>query len=179
MLASTNPMGIARLVNKTILDAMAAEEPERFDRLEAAGFKLIRYGDIIAQLFERFGGHYMDVGASAKIADGLVSPMLSRVSATLTDSEQIKMKSDALISRYDKDGLIFEDGTKVEADVIVFATGFVANMRNSVRDFFGEEVASRVEDFWGLDSEGEIKGAFRPSGRKCLPTSPSLPCGEL
>ncbi len=74
-----------------------------------------------------------------------------------------------MISRYDKDGLIFEDGSKIEADVIVYATGFVGNMRNSVRDLFGEEVASRVEDFWGLDSEGEIKGAFKPSGREYLP----------
>ncbi len=73
MVATTNPLGIARLVNKTILHGMAAAEPERFDRLEAAGFRLIRYGDIISQLFEKFGGHYMDVGASAKIADGLVS----------------------------------------------------------------------------------------------------------
>ena len=51
----------------------AAQEPERFDALERAGFLLDRGGDISTYLFERFGGHYMDVGASAKIAKGLVS----------------------------------------------------------------------------------------------------------
>ena len=79
------------------------------------------------------------------------------------------MKSGAGIARYAEDGLIFEDGSKIEADVIIYATGFAGNMRNSVRDLFGDEVAGRVEDFWGLDAEGEIKGAFKPSGRKYCP----------
>ena len=68
----TAPLAIARLTNMLVLNGMAKTEPERFDALEKAGFKVIRYGDIIYQVFERFGGHYMDVGASAKIAQGLV-----------------------------------------------------------------------------------------------------------
>jgi hypothetical protein len=66
-------MGVARLINRAVLNGMAAQEPERFEKLAAAGFKVIRDGDIVYQLFEKFGGHYMDVGASGKIADGLVS----------------------------------------------------------------------------------------------------------
>lgn len=50
--------------------------------------------------------------------------------------------------------------------MIVYANGFVGNMRESVKDLFGEDVASRVEDFWGVDHEGELKGVFKPSGRK-------------
>ena len=72
-IAYSNPLAIARLSNMRILHKMADEEPERFDALEKANFKLIRHGDIVYQLFERFGGHYMDVGASQKIAQGLVS----------------------------------------------------------------------------------------------------------
>ncbi len=87
---------------------------------------------------------------------------------------QIKMKSDSAIARYAEDGLVFEDGSKIEADVIIYATGFAGNMRNSVRDLFGEGVASQVEDFWGLDAEGEIKGAFKPSGRKYHPWAYSV-----
>jgi hypothetical protein len=48
-------------------------DPERFDALERAGFKLDRYGDLMYCMYERFGGHYMDVGASGKIARGQVS----------------------------------------------------------------------------------------------------------
>lgn len=51
---------------------LAAAEPERFDALERAGFRVDRYGEVIYQLHEKFGGHYMDVGTSKKIADGLV-----------------------------------------------------------------------------------------------------------
>ena len=68
----TSPVAVSRLVNMLVLNRMAKAEPERFDALEKAGFKVIRYGDIIYQVFERFGGHYMDVGASAKVAHGLV-----------------------------------------------------------------------------------------------------------
>lgn len=71
-LTYTNPLGVNRLISKTTLNGLAKSEPGRFDRLEQAGFNLIRYGDIIYQLYERFGGHYMDVGASEKIANGLV-----------------------------------------------------------------------------------------------------------
>ena len=68
----TVPIAVSRLISMLVLHGMAKAEPERFDALEKAGFKVIRYGDIIYQVFDRFGGHYMDVGASAKIAKGLV-----------------------------------------------------------------------------------------------------------
>jgi hypothetical protein len=75
-MSSTNPLVVARLISLTVLNGKARLEPDRFDRLEKAGFNLIRYGDIIHQLYEKFGGHYMDVGASAKIADGQVSRLM-------------------------------------------------------------------------------------------------------
>lgn len=48
------------------------QEPERFDALERAGFKTIRHMDFFMLSIERRGGHYLDVGMSAKIAAGLV-----------------------------------------------------------------------------------------------------------
>jgi flavin-dependent dehydrogenase len=80
---------------------------------------------------------------------------------------QIKMKSDALPVGYTEDGLQFSDGSTLKADVIVFATGFTGNLRDIVRDVFGADVADKVEDYWGLNSEGELRGAYKPSGRKC------------
>lgn len=83
MMSLTGPLAVARLMSNIALNGMARAEPDRFDALEKAGFKVIRYGDIIYQLFERFGGHYMDVGASAKIAKGLVSKRLIKSVITL------------------------------------------------------------------------------------------------
>lgn len=68
----SSPTNIARLMALSGLTSMASAEPERFDALERAGFKTERFGDLYQHLYERFGGHYMDVGASAKVAQGLV-----------------------------------------------------------------------------------------------------------
>src|SRR5882757_7679273 len=48
-----------------------------------------------------------DVGASQMIIDG-----------------KIKLKSDGPISRFTQRGLLFEDGSTLDADVVVFATGY-------------------------------------------------------
>lgn len=76
------------------------------------------------------------------------------------------MKSNAKPVRYVEDGLLFDDGSLLKADVIVFATGFQSNLRMIVENLFGPEVASKSEDYWGLDPEGEVFGAFKPQNRK-------------
>ena len=76
------------------------------------------------------------------------------------------MKSNALPTHYTPTGLVFSDGTELAADVIIFSTGFVGNMRTDVARIFGKEVASRADDFWGLDEEGELKGVFKKNNRQ-------------
>ena len=122
---------------------MSDAERSRFDELEASGFKLDRYGSIIHHLYNRMGGHYMDVGTSAKISKGL-----------------IKIQTSAPVS-YTEKGLLLDNGTELDADVIVFTTGFEGNMKYMVKELFGEEIAEQMGDFWGLDEEGEIKGAWK------------------
>lgn len=68
----TNPFAISEVMSKAVLNDMASQEPERFDALERAGFKTERYGNIQEHILVRLGGHYMDVGASKMVADGLV-----------------------------------------------------------------------------------------------------------
>lgn len=76
------------------------------------------------------------------------------------------MKSDARITRFTPGGLEFSDGTEIPADVVVFCTGFVGDNRSEVARLFGKKIADQTSDFWGLDEEGELLGAFRSSGRK-------------
>lgn len=68
----TMPYAVTRLLSHKALHGMAAREPERFDALESAGFKVERYGDIMYHICVKLGGHYMDVGCSDMIAKGLV-----------------------------------------------------------------------------------------------------------
>ncbi|KIW17548.1 hypothetical protein PV08_04742 [Exophiala spinifera] len=142
----TNPVSIARLTSAEAFHTMARGQPERWDALERAGFKVDPYGDIQDAINVRLGGHYIDVGTSAKISKGL-----------------IKVKSDSPIASYTEDGLLFADGTEIKADVIVFATGFVGNLKQHVQKFFGDEVAERAGNCFGLNEEGEILGAFKPT----------------
>ncbi|KAG7071325.1 Flavin-containing monooxygenase [Colletotrichum scovillei] len=83
------------------LHGMAQENSARFDALERAGFKTERFGDIISVLYDKLGGHYIDVGTSAKISQG---------------------------------------------------------------QYVGQPVADQIQDFWGVDNEGEINGAFKYPG---------------
>ncbi|KIW34504.1 uncharacterized protein PV07_01280 [Cladophialophora immunda] len=138
------PYALTRLLSRKALHGMAAKEPERFDALERAGFRVERYGDIMWHICEKLGGHYMDVGCSDLIAKGL-----------------IKMQSNALPTHFTRTGLAFSDGSEIPVSVVIFCTGFVGNMRTDVARIFGKEVASRADDFWGLDSEGELKGVFK------------------
>lgn len=76
------------------------------------------------------------------------------------------MKSGTSPSGYTSDGLILEDGTELKADVVVFTTGFVQNMRNLAGRIVGPEIEAQLKDFWGVNAEGELIGAFKDSGRK-------------
>ncbi|KAI1990494.1 hypothetical protein LOZ53_001575 [Ophidiomyces ophidiicola] len=147
----SNPIAIGRQIVAFHLHKMIRADPERFDSLERAGFLLDRFGDITYHVCERNGGHYMDVGGSGKISKGL-----------------IKMKSDSLITAYTEDGLAFSDGSELKADVIVFTTGFVGTIRDDVAKYLGKEIASQVDEYWGLDPEGEIRGAYKPTGHPGL-----------
>ena len=69
------------------------------------------------------------------------------------------------ISRVLPTGLAFADGSILDADEIVFATGY-QNMRTQTRTIFGDEVADKVQDVWGFDGEGEIRSIWRRSGHE-------------
>lgn len=82
------------------------------------------------------------------------------------------MKSGSPPASYTPDGLVLEDGTELKADVIVFTTGFVQNMRTIAGRIVGPEVEAQLRDFWGLNAEGELIGAFKYTGRKYCRVKP-------
>ncbi|GIZ36534.1 hypothetical protein CKM354_000000500 [Cercospora kikuchii] len=152
------PNAVTRLLSRKALHGMADRESERFDALERAGFRCQRYGEMQWHLLERFGGHYIDVGCSKLIAEG-----------------KIKVKAGPVITKFTPEGLAFSDGTTISADIMVLCTGFVGNMRRNMEQIFDKRVADEVGDIWGLNEEGEVKGAYRRTG------SPAIWCmaGDL
>lgn len=85
--------------------------------------------------------------------------------SSLIASGAVKVKSGVEIVKVLPIGMEFSDGSTLEADEIVFATGY-QNMRTQTRTIFGDEVADKVNDVWGLDSEGEIRSMWRRSGHE-------------
>ncbi|KAL8993553.1 MAG: hypothetical protein Q9169_006261 [Polycauliona sp. 2 TL-2023] len=117
--------------------------------LEKAGFKLDDGPDdagFFMKYFQRGGGYYIDVGCSQLIIDG-----------------KIKIKQGQEIEEVKPNGLLFTDGEMLEADEVIFATGY-ENMRGTARKIFGDELAERVKDVWGFDQEGELRTMWRRTG---------------
>ncbi|KNG48888.1 flavin-binding monooxygenase-like protein [Stemphylium lycopersici] len=131
----------------------AEHDKKTLDGLRAVGFGIDRGpmdSGLLIKYFQRGGGYYIDVGASQLIIDG-----------------KIRVKQGQEISQILPNGIEFADGHKLEADEIVFATGY-QNMRTQARKIFGDEVADRVNDVWGFNDEGEFRTMWQKSGHPGL-----------
>jgi hypothetical protein len=132
-----------------ITKKIAEADKETLEGLKRAGFKLnMGINGTGSPLLhaDRAGGYYLDVGASQYIIDG-----------------RIKMKSDSLISTFTETGLEFEDGSKLDADVVLFATG-TGKPEDVLRKICGNEIADKIKPILGLDEEGEGRGSWRDLG---------------
>lgn len=145
----TYPNKIMRQFTNRAVFNLIRNNAERFDALEKAGFKVDRFGDIYNNLFVRFGGHYVDIGTSKRIADG-----------------EIKVVNKAVTALGEK-GLTFDDGSQAEADLIVLCTGFDHDFRADAARIVGKDVADQMDDYFAVDIEGEIRGLAKLAGRKC------------
>ncbi|KAF6788752.1 flavin-binding monooxygenase-like protein [Colletotrichum sojae] len=126
-----------------------ANDAELLEGLRRVGFQLDTGpsgGGFFVKYFQRGGGYYIDVGCSQLIIDG-----------------EIKIKQGQEITEVLPRGLRFADGSEIEADEVIFATGY-QNMRTEARGIFGDEVADRIGDVWGFDEEGEFRTMWRWSG---------------
>ena len=101
----------------------------------------------------RGSGYYIDVGASQLIIDGKIKLAHGQVTEVV------------------EDGVILDDGTKLEADLIVYATGY-GSMNGWVADLIDQETADRIGKVWGLGSdtpkdpgpwEGEQRNMWKPT----------------
>ncbi|TNC48560.1 NAD(P)/FAD-dependent oxidoreductase [Rubellimicrobium rubrum] len=144
-----------------LYDQMKERDAAFYKGLEDAGFWL-DWGDDGSGLFMKYlrrgSGYYIDVGASQLIIDG-----------------KIKLKR-GQVAEVVEDGLILDDGTKLEADLIVYATGY-NSMNGWVADLIGPETADKVGKVWGLGSdttkdpgpwEGEQRNMWKPTQQENL-----------
>lgn len=148
---------------------LADKEPDRYKALAAKGFPLYDSvggkGDLFHHLLERGGGHFNDIGGGVE----------------LLVSGKVAVKGNVHAVAYTETGLEFSDGSKVDADAIVWCTGFRDKDRSVTSSVLGgrrvdveedkeeavdavigpHEVATRRDAVWGVDKEGELRGVFK------------------
>ncbi|EJT97523.1 FAD-dependent pyridine nucleotide-disulfide oxidoreductase [Dacryopinax primogenitus] len=131
---------------------VAEMDQEMLEGLERVGFRTnmgIEGTGLYRLALERFGGSYINVGASEMIIDG-----------------RIKLKNDSPIHSFVADGVKFADGSFLPADAVICATGY-GHMHTSIEETFGKDVRGALkEKFWDFDTEGEINGIWRNSGHE-------------
>ena len=143
------PLPVQRLMAKAGIKMCADANPKYFDRIESQGWAVERDGDLWGMMYDREGGHFFDLGSAELVANGTVA-----------------VRCDALPVAYSPTGLDMSDGSHIEADVIVFATGYTGNLKDTARKVFGDGVGSSLEEFWQCDEDGESRGAWKYTGRK-------------
>jgi hypothetical protein len=148
----TRPLKISREVIRSNFNVAQEIEKERFDALERVGFRVDREAVLNDYILLRGGGYYIDVGTSARIVSG-----------------DIKVKSGGAIKRFVENGLEFQSGEILDADLVVFATGYQRDPRIQAATIVGNEVAKRMMLSRGLDENGELDRNMMPAG-KCPST---------
>lgn len=145
------PCKILREQARRAMGMMATlpSEQEYWEALERSGFKVNRFSDPYTFIFIRQGGHHLDVGVGAKVARG-----------------EIKIKNDARLTGFSETGLRFDDGSALDADVVVLCTGFQGNMKDEAIRIVGEEIGSQLADYLGIDEAGDLRGVWTDTGRE-------------
>ena len=147
------PLPLLAELHKDMTGRIAQMDDTLLRGLRAAGFQL-DFGEdgsgFLMKYHRTGGGYYINVGCSDLIVAG-----------------KIKVKHGAEIAGLDGRTVRFTDGTTMDTDMIVVATGY-QNMSESVRALFGDDVAARVGPVWGLDGEGEVRAMWRRTGQPGL-----------
>lgn len=156
------PYKILHTFQKPVFDAIRERDAAFYDRLEKRGF-MLDFGDDDSGLFMKYlrrgSGYYIDVGAADLVADG-----------------KIKLKSGVDVAELKEHSVVLSDGTELEADLIVYATGY-GSMNGWAADLISREVADKVGKVWGLGSnttkdpgpwEGEQRNMWKPTQQAAL-----------
>lgn len=155
------PYKILADFQRPAFDAIREQDKDFYAALEAAGFDL-DFGDDDSGLFLKYlrrgSGYYIDIGASELVAKGAIRLVRGQVDHLAEHS------------------VVLTDGTELEADAVVYATGY-GSMNGWAARLISQEVADAVGKCWGLGSdttkdpgpwEGELRNMWKPTRQENL-----------
>jgi putative flavoprotein involved in K+ transport len=157
LMGASIPYQIMREQMRSAWSEIANSDRDYYDSLVDAGF-LLTFGEdntgLEMMYMYRGSGYYIDVGATELLVAGLV-----------------KLRSGVTIQYIEGRVMMLSDGTKIEADLIVFATGYQP-MSTWVSKLISPEMADKIGECWGLGSdtkydpgpwEGELRNMWKPT----------------
>lgn len=161
MIFASLPYRIMHEFQIPVYDQIRERDAEFYAGLEKAGFEH-DWGDDGSGLFMKYlrraSGYYIDVGASQLIIDG-----------------EIKL-AHGQVDHFEADAVVLADGTRLEADLVVMATGY-GSMNGWAADLISQDVADKIGKVWGLGSdttkdpgpwEGEQRNMWKPTQQQNL-----------
>lgn len=164
MLFASIPYKVMPTFHKQAFEAVKARDKDFYDRLTGAGF-MLDFGDDDSGLFMKYvrrgSGYYIDVGASELIANGTI---------------KLKSAPGLGVDHLEEDAVVLTDGTRLPADLVVYATGY-GSMNGWAASLISQEVADKVGRCWGLGSgttkdpgpyEGELRNMWKPTQQENL-----------
>lgn len=156
------PLRLAPRFQIPLWQRIAEHDADFYDKLAAAGFQN-DFGEdgsgLMLRGLRRGSGFYIDVGCCELIID-----------------KKIGLKSGVAISHLTESGLALDDGSELDADLIVYATGF-HTMKHWVATHISPEIAEKVGHCWGYGSdttgdpgpwEGELRNFYKPTRQPAL-----------
>ncbi|THX94311.1 hypothetical protein D6D08_01703 [Aureobasidium pullulans] len=134
-------------LGRELFSQLASKEHDRYSTLCEIGFPVLdsRHPDaaLMHNLIERGGGHYVDTGATALLAEKKVDFVVG-----------VEPKA------YTPNGIELSDQRALDADAVVWCTGFAdKDVRQTVADIL--KISLPVDATWGVNEEGEVRGLWR------------------
>ncbi|KAJ5722965.1 hypothetical protein N7488_001000 [Penicillium malachiteum] len=149
LLGNSFPTAVVRTLGMGMTQMITDNEKTMLDGLEKAGLAVKRNGgeNLLDYLLVKGGHFYFDQGAAQMIIDG-----------------QIKVqRCEQGVQAFDAEGVILGDGTKIESDIVILATGVYVGDK-MVEQIVTKEVLDTIGDAASLDDSQERKGVWRRTG---------------
>lgn len=105
--------------------------------------------NLASNLAERQGGHFVDIGTGVE----------------LISAGKVGIRSGVTPAAYTPTGVRLSDGTTLDADAVVWCTGYRdKDVRYVVEDILGDggtDIRDRMDATWAVDIEGEYRGVWK------------------
>jgi cation diffusion facilitator CzcD-associated flavoprotein CzcO len=153
LITASMPMPLTKKAHQHFTKRARDADRALLEGLAKKGFKLDFGEDDTGWQFKyltRGGGYYFNVGCSDLLLEDKIG---------LVQFDQI--------AQFDADGMTMADGHKIEADLIILATGYKPQ-EHLVAHLFGDQLARRVGPIWGFGDGLELRNMYCQTGQPGL-----------